>query len=341
VIYTRKAITQKEESLLVNYYKRGPNTLMRARAQAILMSTEKLSVGSIARIVRYEEQTIRGWITAWEETRMSSIFVYYAGNENASKLTRTQKDEIRETLEKPDGLPFEFLSLPALKEHISTTFGVVYESDQSYYYLLHHCGFSWKLPSPFDRRRNDELVKERMTAIRRAIKPLLKKPDCMVFAADESRINYDEEIRRCWLQRNKKTVIRIERDKSKSQNYFGALNLTTHAHELIPLTWQDTENTIEALRELTRRYPQQKLYIIWDNAQWHRSKALRALFGTDKEFSHIHCIWLPPYAPDENPEEHVWKHGKESIRSKHFTSFDELRDQFEDALTSRMFEYKI
>jgi transposase len=305
------------------------------------MSIERLSVPSIARLVRYEEQTIREWITAWEETRMSSIFIHYAGNENASKLTKIQKNDIKETLEKPDGLPSAFLSLPALKEHINTTFGVVYESDQSYYYLLSHCGFSWKLPSPFDRRRNDELVAERMSAIRHAIKPLLKKPDCVVFAADEARINYDEEIRRCWLQRNQKTVIKIERDKSKSQNYFGALNLTTHTHELIRLTWQDTQNTIEALRELTRRYPDRKIYIIWDNARWHRSKALRALFGTGKEFSHIHCIWLPPYAPDENPEEHVWKHGKESIRSRHFKSFTELQDQFEDSITSRIFEYKI
>jgi transposase len=230
VLYTQKAITKKEESLLVDYYKKGINTLMRARAQAILMSAEKLSVGSIARIVRYEEQTIREWITAWEDARMSSIFVHYEGNENASKLTKKQKDEIKETLKKPDGLPSAFLSLPTLKEHINTTFGVVYESDQSYYYLLSHCGFSWKLPSPFDRRRNDELVAERMRAIRKEIKPLLKKHDCMVFAADESRINYDEEVRRCWVRRNQKTVIKIERDKSKSQSYFGALNLTTHAH---------------------------------------------------------------------------------------------------------------
>lgn len=314
---------------------------MRARAQVILMSIERLSVPSIARLVWYEEQTIREWVTAWEEMRMSSIFVHYTGNENASKLTKAQKNEIRETLEKPDGLPFEFLSLPALKEHVNTTFGVVYESDQSYYYLLHHCGLSWKLPSPFDRRRNDALVAERMTALRREIKPLLKKRDCVVFATDEARINYDEEVRRCWLHKNQKTVIKIERDKSKSQNYFGALDLRTHVHELIRLMWQDTENTIGALRELTRRYPDKKIYIVWDNARWHRSKALRALFGTDKEFSHIHCIWLPPYAPAENPEEHVWKHGKESIRSRHFKSFDELRDQFEDSIASRVFEYKI
>lgn len=333
-------ITKNEEALLVSYYKKGNNTLIRARAQAIIMSTEKLSVPDIARFIRYEEQTIREWLTAFEDTRVSSIFVHYNGNENAAKLTREQKSEISETLKRPDGLPYDFLNISDIKEYINTTFGVVYESDQSYYYLLKNCGLSWKLPSPFDIRRNDKLVEQRITEIRNEIKPLLTKSDTVVFAADEARINYDEEVRRCWLQKGKKTVIKIKRDKSQSQSYFGALNLLTHKHELIRQNWQDTENTIETLRELTRRYPNKKLYIIWDNARWHRSKELRTLLGTGNEFEHIHFIWLPPYAPDENPQEHVWKYGKEKIRSKHFDSFDELRNKFEGSIASKIFDYK-
>lgn len=333
-------LTKSEEALLVTYYKKGGNTLIRARAQTILMSIEKLSVSTIASLVWYDEQTIREWIAAFESTRVSSIFVHYDGNENAAKLTRKQKDEIVEILKKPDGLPYDFLSISGIKEYVNTTFGVVYESDQSYYYLLKHCGFSWKLPSPFDIHRDDELVRERMIEIRNEIKPLLTKEDTVVFAADEARINYDEQMRRCWLRKGEKTVIKVTRDKSKYQSYFGALNLTTHKHELIRLNWQDTENTIEALRELTRRNLNKQMYLIWDNARWHRSKELRSLLGIGNEFEHIHLIWLPPYAPDENPQEHVWKYGKEAIRSRHFESFDTLREKFEGTIASKIFDYK-
>jgi transposase len=335
------SISKDEEQVLVAYYKKGGNTLIRARAQTILMSSKKLPVSAIASLVLYEEATIREWITAFSATRVSSIFTEYEGNENAAKLTRKQKDEISETLKKPDGLPYDFLNIPDIKEYINTTFGVIYESDQSYYYLLKHCGLSFKLPSPFDIRRNDELVEKRIAEIRKEIKHLLTQEDIIAFAADEARINYDEEIRRCWLRRGQKTVIKIKRDKSQKQNYFGALNLTTHKHELIRQEWHDTENTIEALRELTRRYPNKKLYIIWDNAKWHRAKELRSLLGTGNEFEHIHLIWLPPYAPDDNPQEHVWKYGKEAIRSRHFTSFLELRNKFEDSIASKVFDYRI
>lgn len=334
------SITKKEEELLVSYYKKGGNTLMRARAEAILMSLENLTVSTIARLVRYEEQTIREWIISFENTRVSSIFQHYEGNENAAKLTRIQKDEISETLKKPDGLPYDFLNISDIKEYVSTTFGVIYESDQSYYYLLTHCGFSFKLPSPFDIRRDDELVKNRIVEIRNEIKPLLTQEDTITFAADEARINYDEEIRRCWLRKGEKTVIKVKRDKSQKQNYFGALNLTTKKHELIRQEWHNTENTIEALRELTRRYPNKKLCIIWDNAKWHRAKELRSLLGTGNELEHIHLIWLPPYAPDENPQEHVWKYGKEAIRSRHFDSFNTLREKFETTIASKVFNYK-
>src|SRR3990167_10838217 len=87
----------------------------------------------------------------------------------------------------------------------------------------------------------------------------------------------------------------------------------TTKHSLIPLDWQDTKNITEALRELKRRYEGEKLCIIWDNARWHRSKDLRVLLGEGHEFENIHFVWLPPYAPDENPEEHVWKIGKDAV----------------------------
>lgn len=334
------SLTEDEEKLLIGYYKKGGNTLIRARAEALLMSSKKLSVSTIASLVLYEEQTICEWLTAFESTRISSIFPSYEGNENAAKLTSKQKDEISEILKSKDGLPYDFLNISDIKNYVSTTFGTIYESDQSYYYLLKHCGLSFKLPSPFDIRRNDELVKQRMDDIRKEIKPLLLRGDIVVFAADEAHINYDEEIRRCWLRRGQKTVIKIKRDKSQKQNYFGALNLTTHRHELMRQTWHDTENTIESLRELTRRYPNKRLSIIWDNARWHRSKELRSLLGVGNEFEHIHFIWLPPYAPDENPQEHVWKQGKEAIRSRHFDSFDTLRERFESEIASKNFDYK-
>ena len=98
----------------------------------------------------------------FQERRISSIFHQYQNNVNASKLTKEQKEEIRKISEQPSleqGLSKNFWDVPTLKEYMKAKFGVVYESDRSYHYLLGFSGLSFKLPTPFDQRRNTDQIK--------------------------------------------------------------------------------------------------------------------------------------------------------------------------------------
>ena len=51
-----------------------------------------------------------------------------------------------------------------------------------------------------------------------------------------------------------------------------------------------------------------KLVLILDRSQPHRSKVLRSYL--ERHAATIHVEWLPPYAPDLNPDEQVWNHAK-------------------------------
>lgn len=335
------AATVEERQLLQEHYKRGSNQLIKERAHAVLLSQNAYSAPEIARILLRDEGTVRSWLKAWNAERIASLFPKYKNNQNAAKLSAEQKEDVKKVLQTPDGLPAKFWSLPALKDYIHTEFGVVYESERSYHYLLRYCGFSWKLPSPFDRRRDDEHVHQRMQEIRKEIKPYLESEDWVVLSGDETRIDYDEEIRRCWLRKGEKTLIKVERDKQQKQHYFGALNLKTHQLHLERLNWQDSDNIIQALEDLTRFYPNKRICLLWDNARWHKSLALRQKLEPGQSLNHFQLINFPPYAPDENPQEHVWRHGKDHIRSEHFSSFSELRTRFENSLNSRTYDYQI
>lgn len=342
VIFALKP-TREEENLLEEHFKKGPSTLVRARAQAILLSAEGTTVPRIAVIVRYSVPIVRAWLHAWNERRMSSIFHEYTGNTNASKLTKEQREEIKQTLGKPpseQGLSGSFWSLPSLKRHLKTEFGVIYESDRSYHYLLKHSGYSWKLPSPFDIRRDEEQIRARMKEIHKELEPYMQDPKYVVLAADETRINWEEEVRRAWLKKGEKTVIKLKRDKT-GQSYFGALNMKTGKEHLIPLAWQNSDEIIKSLVKLKKKYPDKKLCILWDNAGWHKSKKLRDELKEDGKLSDVHLIQLPPYAPDMNPEEHVWKYGKEQLANTHFDTFDALRRRFKRLLNNKTFDYKI
>lgn len=333
-------LTPEEEELLESHFKKSGTLLIRSRAHAILLRNQGYGTPEIAAILRYEARTVRNWIKAFEAGRIASIFPAYEANANAAKLTREQKEEIAKTLSEPPsekGLPGSFWSVKSLRSYLSAAYGVVYESDRSYHHIFALSGYSFKLPSPFDRRRDDVLVEKRMREITKEIR---RFPDREILFSDESSIVWETEIRRAWLKRGEKTVLKADRIKER-QSYFGTLNARTGRHDLIPLSWQNTGTMIEALRELSKRYKGKKLLIIWDNARWHRGKELRKLLGKGKEFEHIRLVWLPPYAPDKNPEEHVWKYGKEAIANRMYDTFEELKREFEGAVSGRKFDYKM
>ena len=93
-------LTPTEHRVLITHSKQGANDLIRSRALALLMHAAGQSCSGIAAVVDYHVTTVRGWLRAFERTRVSSIFPHYAANQNAAKLTRAQKEEI--ALHPPD-----------------------------------------------------------------------------------------------------------------------------------------------------------------------------------------------------------------------------------------------
>lgn len=334
--------TKSERKLLLQHYRTSGTLLIRQRAHALLLSAQGKTVPQIAEILFADEGTVRGWMHAFTEVRISSIFPAYTDNDNAARLTEKQRTQIAKTLSKPPsekGLPNAFWSVARLKAYLTAKYGVVYESDRSYHHLLAISGYSFKLPEGFDKRRDEKLVRRRIKELQREITEK-RTEGYTIFAADECSLCFETEYRRAWLKQGEKTLLKVNRDKTR-QHYFGALNLDTKKHELVRLDWQNTETITGALRELLRRYPKKKLCLVWDNAKWHRSKDLRALLGKGNEFERLHFLWLPPYAPDENPEEHVWKVGKEAVGNQCSETFDDLKNIFESAVTGRKFDYTI
>ena len=331
-----------EYALLTEHYRKSKTPLIRERAHAILLAMQGRSVPDIAEIVLRDEDTVCDWLKRFSETRVSSVFPAYQGNGNASKLTSDQREEIQKTLRKPPlerkgSLPSAFWDVKHLKKYLRAEYGVVYESDRSYHHIFALSDYSFKLPEGFDRRRDDKLVAARMLAIQREIKKY-QGMGYIPFAADECSLSWETEYRRAWLPAGEKTILKVNRQKVR-QNYFGALNLVSKKEEVVPLDWQNTQMIVGALRELTRRYPNRKLCILWDNAKWHRSKELRSLLGKQKEFSHIRFLWLPPYAPDKNPQEHVWRIGKDTVGNVITETFEQLKKIFESSIGGKTFNY--
>lgn len=65
-----------------------------------------------------------------------------------------------------------------------------------------------------------------------------------------------------------------------------------------------SEDVVRFLRLLLRKVSG-KLLVIWDGSPIHRAKVIKA-FLASQEGKRVHLERLPGYAPELNPQEHVW-----------------------------------
>ncbi len=334
-------ISDTEKDLLRNYSKTSSLVLIRFKAQAILMASSDIAASSIADVFDKSEYTVKTWIRDWRQRRLSSVFTGHKDNTNASKLTLEQKAEIQQALQSSPsdfGLPKDFWDVPQLKQYVQAAFGIVYESDQSYYFLLEFSNLSFKYPDTFDRRRDDVFIIERMKAITAELAPLLSDDTWEVFSCDEVRMDQEAITRRAWLTKGKKTIVKVNRDR-ESQSYIGFLNQKNGTCETFEMPWQKSSEVLKACEIFLAGHPDKKIAIVWDNAAFHRSKEIKEQLKAGGILERVHLIAMPPYAPDHNPIEHVWGVTKQAISNKQYDTFEDTRTAFDDYVKGRRFAF--
>ncbi|WP_415635215.1 IS630 family transposase, partial [Propionibacterium acidifaciens] len=335
-------VTGEETAVLIRWKKRADNyVLVRMKAEAILYASRGVDVSIIAEMVERSVKTIREWLAGWRDSRMCSVLTGHAGNQNAAKLTRAQKQELKKILAQPPsrtGVHAEFWDVPAIRDVVKIMFDVEHQADSSYQLLLRLCGLSFKLPDPFDKHRNEKAITRRMTEVKTQVNALLDA-GWEVYTADEARPEHEAETRRTQPPKGQRTRPSVNRKKT-SQSFLGALPPTSRTVTPYPIEQnQNTEQTILALERLQRETEAEKIAVVLDNARSHHEKALAGLHEPGRLLERITPVFLPPYAPDHNPVEHVWNTAKNNIANIQRETPEETFGAFASYITGRTFDY--
>lgn len=98
----RVDVTSEERDVLLRWKKRNDTLiLVRLKAEAILYASRGVGPDIIAEMVDRCERTVKEWLSGWRRTRLHSVVTGHAGNQNAAKLTRLQKEQLKEALSLP------------------------------------------------------------------------------------------------------------------------------------------------------------------------------------------------------------------------------------------------
>lgn len=121
---------------------------------------------------------------------------------------------------------------------------------------------------------------------------------------------------------------------NNSVSYSGFLIPETGALYVNKPDWFNYETTIHSFREFIKQNPLhdgKKYLMILDNAPWHK-KAIRLIWKEElEEYQDIRdamtYINLPPYSPDLNPIEQVWRiTRREKTHNRYFSSLDVIAE---------------
>jgi len=150
----------------------------------------------------------------------------------------------------------------------------------------------------------------------------MQDPTIQLWCEDEVHFQRHSSLMRMWAPKGQQPRV-ISPSVRHKVGFFGALNLKTGqlmTQEAPTFSAQTFGDFIRYLLQST----QGKIFLILDNARWHRAKELKEFFETNQQ--RLEFIYLPPYSPELNPIERVWRITRRKVtHNRYFPSIEDLR----------------
>ncbi len=142
---------------------------------------------------------------------------------------------------------------------------------------------------------------------------------------DEARFGRMVRIRRCWAQKPERPVVCNGYEREFLYVY-GAVSPIQGRLDWMIAPQMNTEYMSKFLAQVSARNRRDFIVMVVDGASSHVAKDLIVP-------KNIRLLRLPPYAPELNPQEHVWDELREKeFPNRVFDSMARVREQLEAGL---------
>lgn len=256
-------------------------------------------------------------------------------------LTKSQRDEIAVMLHTKTprnyGWDWDYWTPSILGKLILELYCVKYKSKTSLYLIFKRSKFTCHKPDKVYSKRNQEAIDKWKKENEPIIKEALSDKDTVVLVEDEMILTSQTTLQKIWLPQGEQPKI-ICSNVRKRRSFYGFLDIKTGTQHAFKEQKQTSVISARFLKKICNHYSKKKILLVWDNAPWHKGEAMREFLTT---CSNLKIINFPPYAPDENPQEHVWKAGRAQVTHNTFISdIDTTARQFLEYLNNSTFKYE-
>lgn len=316
--YRKLHKTERNELMLQHKAERDKRVC--DRIKAVLMYDDGYVLEEIAKVLLLSHEGIRKHLIDYHKQEK----LHTDNGGNYSKLTAEQKEALIQHLEKNNYVYARDIGL-----HIEKQYGISYTLT-GVIKLLHRLGFSYKKPKLIPGKI--DLDKQELFKLEYSLlKGNLAKSEAIYFM-DSVHPQYQTRAKFGWIRKN---VVKTLPSFSgwKRKHIIGAIDLK----DLNVITTNNPkvngEHIIAFLKKLEEKNTDKsKIYLICDNAGYHRSKKVREYLQNTR----IDLLFLPPYSPNLNPIERLWKFMHSIVTNNRFypdfAAFSESLQSFFDKM---------
>jgi transposase len=186
--------------------------------------------------------------------------------------------------------------------------------------LLHLLGFSYKKAKGAPGKANKAAQEQFVADYEK-----LKSSNGKIYFADSTHPQHNAVLAYGWIKKGEEVEIKTNNGR-RHLNITGAIEI--RSKEVITRTTDrvNQDSICDLLKAIKNKNPNENnITLILDNAAFNRSAKVNALAQELK----INLFYLPPYSPNLNPIERLWKFAKKKVLyNQYYEKFREFKSAF-------------
>lgn len=306
-----KLLTPRKRERLINRHRKERDGRVRDRIKAVLAYDDGYSYSEIARILLLDDETIRRHINDY--LKAEKLSTDNGGSD--SKLTDREARELTDHLQE-----ITYLYVKDICHYVRRTYDKKY-SISGMTKWLHANNFCYKKPHAVPAKADKEMQMKFIQHYNQLKKKAGKKEP--IYFADSVHPQHQTQLTNGWILKGIRKEIATTAYQ-KRLNFIGGICLNGHRFTYQQVDRVNASTICDFLWKLRQANPGKfKVHMIWDNARYHRNDEVKEFA---KELG-IKLHYLPPYSPNLNPAERIWKLMHEAVRyNQYYGKFSEFAD---------------
>jgi transposase len=288
---TLRPLTETERSTLERELKQSRDAGDWRRIFVILSYDEGMSIEELAKLTRLSPWTVEEYLKKYSSQNKTKND---PRGGSASKLSEKEGEKLEEHLSRTT-----YLKVKDIVAYVKKKFGKQYSRSGMTAWLIEH-GFTFKKPKKIPGKLNPDKQKAFIEEYEK-LKDSLGPSDELYFV-DAVHPEYQSQAVCGWIKKGECKTLKTTA-KQQRLHFVGALSLKKMDIMMREYETIDAEAMIRFFMDLESEKKNGEIHVILDNAAAHRSCKL----GEYLKGTRIRLHYLPPYSPNLNPIERLWK----------------------------------